>query len=777
MGRKKIKRNEIDYSTEVFDRNDTSIASQLKAVDEMYDKDPAILGISALSDPSFNNSMRMCMFTSHTSQYVCLTNPDFPYYFMGSENIVGDNNDAFVECKHDSEVIAKLVKFGDLFRVKNKNILPQYIIIRDCVTDEYDIIVREEVENLTESFGYEYNNSVIDSYNVGDVIPANTRVVKTSSYDEYNNYSFGKNVLTAFTMDSETYEDACVVSESLAKSLESIEADDCMISVNNNDYPLLLKEDEYGLKVLPDIGEQTNGIVSAVRTLYNDQMIADFKIESLKKMRQSDKRYYLDGTVLDIDIYCNDYEYIKTRNSFNEQIIDYYESQTKFYNEFISICNDLLDSGKKISSSLKYHLRRAKEMVDDQMVWRECGTDKAFGGIKIRVLVRKKVGISLGQKMTGRVGNKSVVSRIRKDEDMPVLENGKHVDLLLNTLAIINRTTALPVHESSLTFVCMRLIEQLEKMPNVNDKADLFFEVFDELNPDESNYLKNIYDNLDEKGKIKFFDDIIKDGIYIRHSTLNPHKSPFLIYRDLELKYDWIKPYKMYVKKFGRMVPCLNDGYIGYVYIMKLKQSSREKFSARSTGAINNKELPESGHKHKSHQELYSSTSVRLGETESLTFKIGVSSEDFTLFHQRYRSSIDGRRDLIKQILDPKSVVNVKDTYTNRNAEILNVFAKALGFQFKSIDYDDIYEAYDNSSIIQYDGVANTKFGTEWDKAIHDYKEYLIEDILDDNPNTTDDEIISIVTKKIKRKFGCDVPMSDVKEIIDIMRCDYENDD
>jgi len=769
MGRKKTARNEVNCTTEVFNRADKSIVQQLTAVDQQYEKDPAVLGISALSDPCFNNSMRMCMFTSHTKQYTCLTHPDFPYYYMGAENIVGDNNDAFKAYDHDVEIIARLTKFGDLFRVKDKSILPQYVIVKDCETGEYDVVIREQAENLTEMFGYEYNNEALDSYQVGDIVSAGTRLTKTTSYDEYNNYAFGKNVLTAFSLDPYTYEDACVVSESLAKSLESIEIDNVTININSNDYPLLLKSDEYGLKVLPDIGEYTNGIVGAVRTIYSSQLIADFKLEALKHIKQSDKRYFLDGEVLDITIYCNDYEYIKERNSFNSQILDYYESQMKFYKEFIAICKKLIHAGATMTSNMKYELKRAQEMVDEEMIWRDCATDRPFGGIKIDVLVRKKVGITKGQKITGRAGNKSVVSSIRlaKDDEMPILDNGKCVDLILNSLAIINRTTGLPIHETSLTFVCMRLIEQLTKMDNNEDKSKLFFDVMDELNPDESKYLQDIYSKFDKKEQDKFFEDIIKDGIYIRHSTLNPHKSPFMIYRDLEQKYDWIKPYKMYVKKFGRMIPCINDAYVGYLYVMKLKQSSKKNYSARSTGAINRKSLPERSYKNKVHQELYSSTAIRFGETETLTFGIGVPAEDFALFHQRYRTSITGRKDLLKQILNPEVVLDVADTYTNRSGEVLNVYAKTLGLQFKSVDCENVFELKDNTNISEYDGFTHVYFGSDWENYIQEYKENMIDDIIDDDPNISKEELVETVTSNLKEKFGEDVPLWDIDDIVD----------
>lgn len=780
MGRKKNNHHVINCTTDASAFNkDTSIAQKLAVVDELYDKDPALLGISALSSPCFNNSARMCMFTSHTKQYVCLTETDFPYYYMGSENIVGENNDAFISFDNETEVIAKLTKFDDLDRAKNKSLLPQYVIIRDCVTDVYDIIIRKEAENLTETFGYEYNNSALDSYNVGDIIPPNKKVVKSTSYDEFDNYGFGQNVLTAFTLSPDTYEDACFVSESLAKRMVSLEIDDCTIDINSNDYPLLLRKDEYdGYKIMPDIGEETGGMLAAVRTLYNNQALSDFNSNSIHVMKQSDKRYYIDGEVIDIQVFCNDYEYLKKRNSFNSQINDYYESQSAFYEKFISICKDLIKKGKTLSSALKYQLSRAEEFYDQTMIWRLKPTDAPFGGLKINILVRKKVGIGKGQKITGRAGNKSIVASIRPDDEMPMLDDGRHVDLAISTLSIINRTTGLPVHETGLTFITMRLVEQLKMMTNVEDKASLFFEVLDEINPDESAYYKDIYDKLDEDGKISFFTDIERDGVYIRHSTLNPHKSPFMIYRDLELKYDWIKPYKMYIKKFGRRIQCLNDAYVGYMYVMKLKQNSINKFSARSTGSINKKSLPERSCKNKSHQELYSNTAVRSGENETYTLNVAVYPEDLALFHQIYRTSIAGRRDSVKQLLDPESRLTVKDSYTNRSAEILNTFAKSMGFQFKIRGPENILQMYNNSYIKQYDGCAYTKFGSEWDQAIDNYKEYLVDSILDDEPKIPYDILLETVTSKVRKKFGKDVPVWDIPDIIDKLRYeDYDGDE
>lgn len=763
----------IKSESETFVRNDQSVVNQLRLADEKYAGDPSILGISALSDPMNNNAMRISMFTSHTKQYVCLLNPDFPYYYMGAENIVGENNNAFKEIKNDIQIIAKLTKHGNLSRVKDKSVLTQYIITKDLVTGEFDVIIRKQAENLTEIYGYEYDNAVIDSYEEGDIIPSKTRIIQTTSYDEAGNYCYGKNVYSMYTLDPTTSEDACIVSESLAKELESIEIDNVTISINDNDYPLLLRSDENGYKVLPDIGEETGGVVTAVRTLYNNQALYDFKMSSLVEIQQSDRRYYLDGEVLDITIYSNNPQYINERNSFNSQIIDYYESQREFYNEFIKICQRIRDKGGILSQNLKHEFKRAKEMIDEEMKWRDSGTEKPFGGIKIDVLVRRKVGIKIGQKLTGRAGNKSVTASIRPDDEMPITDNGKRIDLLFNDLAIINRTTALPVHEMSITFICERTREKLQEIDSLDERESLFFDIMDELNPDESKYLHNIYNSFPTiEEKERFFENIIKRGINVRRSTLRAHKSPFFIIRDLEAKYDWLKPYDIYIKKFGRRIKCINPAYVGYMYIMKLKQTSKKGFSARGTGAINRKGLPERSYKNKVHQELYSSTAIRFGEYESLTFEIGVPSEDFALFHQRYRTSIDGRRDLIKQILDPKGVIKVNENYTNRAAEILNTYAKTLGFQFKSVDEENEFDVYDSYGINEYDGRVGLTIGTEWDAHKQRVKERIIEELLEDDPNMSTEDIKTEVVSQMYDLFNNEFDADDIEGIIEAMRYD-----
>jgi len=53
--------------------------------------------------------------------------------------------------------------------------------------------------------------------------------------------------------------------------------------------------------------------------------------------------------------------------------------------------------------------------------------------VKVYVAIKRKLAV--GDKMAGRHGNKGVVSRVLAAEDMPYLEDGRPVDLVLNPLA------------------------------------------------------------------------------------------------------------------------------------------------------------------------------------------------------------------------------------------------------------------------------------------------------------------------------------------------------
>jgi DNA-directed RNA polymerase subunit beta len=72
--------------------------------------------------------------------------------------------------------------------------------------------------------------------------------------------------------------------------------------------------------------------------------------------------------------------------------------------------------------------------------------------VKVFVAVKRK--IQPGDKMAGRHGNKGVVSRHRAEEDMPFLEDGTPVDIVLNPLGVPSRMNVGQILETHLGWAC-----------------------------------------------------------------------------------------------------------------------------------------------------------------------------------------------------------------------------------------------------------------------------------------------------------------------------------
>ena len=82
--------------------------------------------------------------------------------------------------------------------------------------------------------------------------------------------------------------------------------------------------------------------------------------------------------------------------------------------------------------------------------------------VKVFVAVKRK--IQPGDKMAGRHGNKGVVSRILPCEDMPFLEDGTHVDIVLNPLGVPSRMNVGQILETHLGWACAGMGKQIGEM-------------------------------------------------------------------------------------------------------------------------------------------------------------------------------------------------------------------------------------------------------------------------------------------------------------------------
>ena len=83
--------------------------------------------------------------------------------------------------------------------------------------------------------------------------------------------------------------------------------------------------------------------------------------------------------------------------------------------------------------------------------------------VKVYVAIKRK--LSVGDKMAGRHGNKGVVSRILPEEDMPYLEDGTPVDIVLNPLGVPSRMNVGQILEIHLGWAAKQLGQPDRRVP------------------------------------------------------------------------------------------------------------------------------------------------------------------------------------------------------------------------------------------------------------------------------------------------------------------------
>jgi DNA-directed RNA polymerase subunit beta len=134
----------------------------------------------------------------------------------------------------------------------------------------------------------------------------------------------------------------------------------------------------------------------------------------------------------------------------------------------IAVDGDVQDLVRKIADNFEEQKELVKLLFGEKIGRLKKGDELPPGVIKmVKVYVAIKRKLAVGDKMAGRHGNKGVVSRVLPEEDLPYLEDGTPVDIVLNPLGVPSRMNVGQILETHLGWaarnVGLRLQEMLEK--------------------------------------------------------------------------------------------------------------------------------------------------------------------------------------------------------------------------------------------------------------------------------------------------------------------------
>jgi DNA-directed RNA polymerase subunit beta len=208
-------------------------------------------------------------------------------------------------------------------------------------------------------------------------------------------------------------------------------------------------------------------------------------------------------------------------------------------------------------TSLKVPHGEGGKVIDVKTFSRENGDDLSPGVNElVRVYVAKKRKIAEGDKLAGRHGNKGVIARIVPEEDMPFLEDGTPVDVVLNPLGVPSRMNIGQILETHLGWAAARGVFSENGGGEAQPIATPVFDGASETDVDEA-LLKWVEQNPDSP--IKFVVD--------RKQPEGRRCSGKV---------------RLFNGKTG--APYEQSITVGYMYILKLLHLVDDKIHARSTG-------------------------------------------------------------------------------------------------------------------------------------------------------------------------------------------------
>jgi DNA-directed RNA polymerase subunit beta len=221
-------------------------------------------------------------------------------------------------------------------------------------------------------------------------------------------------------------------------------------------------------------------------------------------------------------------------------------------------------------TSLKVPHGEGGVVIDVKTFSRDGGDDLSPGVNElVRVYVAKKRKISEGDKLAGRHGNKGVISKIVPEEDMPFLEDGRVVDILLNPLGVPSRMNIGQILETHLGWAAAHGVFASDEVLPMDGNAGRVIN-----GPNPTPIATPVFDGA----TVADVDTALLDW-----SKQNPD-SPINIVTDAKAPLGRQASGKVRLFSGRTGEPFEQEVTVGYMYILKLLHLVDDKIHARSTG-------------------------------------------------------------------------------------------------------------------------------------------------------------------------------------------------
>ncbi|HEY2981824.1 MAG TPA: DNA-directed RNA polymerase subunit beta [Anaerolineales bacterium] len=358
-----------------------------------------VVGISAALIPflEHDDANRALMGSNMQAQAVPLVRPEIPLVSTGMERHAALDSGQVVVAEADGEVTSVT---GNSIVVRERGNHPRTYALR-------------KYQRSNQSTCIDQRPSVVK----GQLIKKDD-IIADSSSTESGQLALGQNAVIAFlSWEGGNFEDAILISERLVQ-------DDRFTSVHIEKYEVEARDTKLGpeeiTRDIPNVGEDAikdldeSGIIRiGAEVGPNDILVGKITPKGEKELTPEERLL---------------------RAIFGEK------------------SRDVKDTSLRMP-----HGERGK-VVDVKVFTREDNSDLSAGvDMMVRVSVAQRRKVTAGDKMAGRHGNKGVVSKVVPVEDMPFLEDGTPVDIILNPLGVPGRMNIGQVLEVHLGWAAKRL--------------------------------------------------------------------------------------------------------------------------------------------------------------------------------------------------------------------------------------------------------------------------------------------------------------------------------
>ena len=391
------------------------------------------IGTSLIPFLQNDDANRALMGSNMQRQSVPLIRPDVPLVSTGVEkNVAKDSGQAIVA--KDDGIIFEVD--GDNIKIKtNKGAIQEYFLRTFVGTNQYTCFHQKPIVEKGQTVKR------------GDIIADGGSISNGS-------LSLGKNVLVAFlSWEGSTYEDAIVISEELLKN-------DYYTSIHIENFSCDVRETKLGPEVttcdIPNVSEEKlkdldeEGVIRIGASVGpNDILVGKISPKGEAGLTAEERLL---------------------RAIFGEKARDVKDTSL------------LMEHGKK------------GKVVGVKVFSRESGHKLEAGVIKrIEVEVAEMRKIQAGDKLAGRHGNKGVIAKVVPAEEMPFLEDGTSIQILLNPLSVASRMNVGQILETHLGLAAKKL-DYIAITPSMSGAVE----------EDIKKELKKA--GYDESGKVLLFD-------------------------------------------------------------------------------------------------------------------------------------------------------------------------------------------------------------------------------------------------------------------------------